>query len=279
MSKHFVISSMAHSVQPSSPVWTPLEETQSSFKPNHADQTNQSSASSSAQAPKTPSMVLSDRFGNQEVFTIAGQQVPKAKVHQKLFAERDQLSWLDRTTPDSASNLPCHQAQDRIAFQGFLVRNAFPLPCDYEQCAPKLYFNWPHSCPCQHKATYLVVEPRKLPFTKCPRIEVQPSFEALHLAQSAIDSFVQPREEWNRKQEDALSKFKRLFHEEGLRERLGLPKCSNHMRPDDMKTVTETFNEIFFLGAISPIHFTWQTHDLEPCSGYTKSPIDPNGRT
>lgn len=77
----------------------------------------------------------------------------------------------------------------------------------------------------------------------------------------------------------ALSEISSNGNGQGLRAPLGLPDCNGHMLPEDVQRLIEALDDIFFLGAIPPIRFTWQSRDLEPCFRGTRSPVDFNGRT
>ena len=76
-------------------------------------------------------------------------------------------------------------------------------------------------------------------------------------------------------QSEALAAFRNLVENEHLLQKLDVEDCRDTMTKTNMIEVSKLLNDIFFLGAISPIQSRWVVLRFEDRSAFTAPYFDP----
>jgi hypothetical protein len=175
-------------------------------------------------------------------------------------------SWLTKLAPRAAAQEQSIVAQDRVLFAHFLLSTIFTPNCTCDTCSPCLYNTWPLSCAIQHHRSDLMIRRNEDPATLCARPEMKGEFEAQQLAASTVAYFSRDEAQMSAAHEDALREFRAMRG--ALFEKLDVRDCSTVSQRVMLK-VMKLFNDIFFMGAISPKRrFTWDAEALvKPVSG------------
>jgi hypothetical protein len=147
----------------------------------------------------------------------------------------------------------------KIFYHQLLARN-FSKLCTCEECMPHFYFKYPYSCPMlPHDKRDIVILPKKRP-QLLVFSTIRP-YEALQIANSAIQYFSRPENDMDLQQHEALEDIRKVINA-GLMQKLGSPYAQLAYPADDMRALCRRLVSIFFFGAAIPIQFVW---DFDVC--------------
>jgi hypothetical protein len=134
----------------------------------------------------------------------------------------------------------------------------FKFGCTCPPCRPDLYSPHPLSCKLQHQKSHLLIDEVGEPIvTDTP----YPKFEALHLADVAIEFFSQVPARMSDRQAAALAAFR--MYKNDLVGALSQDDCRS-LAPHRMAAVIKHLDQMFFMGVLSPgVYFSWDARCVE----------------
>lgn len=192
------------------------------------------------------------------------------------------------TTKARSSRLDVHELPQVVAVnqersprrdrsRSFRNSMLFRFGCTCNECRPDLYSNETPSCRLEHQRAHLSIDEDGEPMvTGTPHNK----FEALHLADTAIEAFRLGPTRMRDVQFAALQTF-RLYRND-LVKQLSQKDCSS-LAPRMMTTVIKHLDQILFLGVRSPrITFSWDANYVEDATsthlGYCSTRLAHTGQ-